>query len=291
MSLQHIYLESQVLSAETSDVFELEVSKDDLRHLRVLRVSVGEHVAVVDASLDYFECEFVDLSGELPCVRICGHLDSPRRPHVALVQGLAKGDKMEEVIRHATELGVSEFIPLVARRSVMKLDQKKLPKKMARWRSIAKSAAQQSGQPRVPAVSEPLGADRLPGFLSAFTCVLVCWEEAPSTLGMGDALKKALNEAQLAPQDASVAVVVGPEGGLTQEEVSAIVDGCPGGSLVSLGPSILRTETAGIVAPALALYELGAMGQVASSAYEFSSCPKEDAANTACSSGQMREGE
>lgn len=264
MSLQHIYLDDQLLSQESSDVFELMVSGDDLKHLRVLRVEPGEHVAVVDASSDYFECEFVDLSGELPLVRICGHLDAPLRPKVTLVQGLAKGDKMDEVIRHATELGVSAFMPLQAKRSVMKVDQKKLPKKLARWRAIAKSAAQQSGQPFVPEVLEPVSAPQAAKNLAGATCILVCWEEAPSVLGMGDALSDALSHAGVASCEAHVAVVVGPEGGLTEDEVSSFVDGCSGGRLVSLGPSILRTETAGIVAPALALYELGAMGQSAS---------------------------
>ncbi|MDO5335090.1 MAG: RsmE family RNA methyltransferase [Coriobacteriia bacterium] len=262
MSLQHIFLDDQVLSQETADQFELRVSADDLRHLKVLRVRIGEHVAVVDAASDYFECEFTQLDGDLPIVRICQRLDRKLRPQVLLVQGLAKGDKMDEVIRHATELGVSGFLPLKTERSVMKLDPKKAQRKLERWRSIARSAAQQSGQPQVPKVFEPMITKQAVEMLRSCTCVAVCWEEAPTSLGMGDALRAARERCGCAvASDARVAIVVGPEGGLSESEVSQFMDGCENGQLVSLGPSILRTETAGIVAPALALYELGAMGQ------------------------------
>ena len=93
------------------------------------------------------------------------------------------------------------------------------------------------------------------------TAVLVCWEEAPSAARLGEALRSALAATETrVPADARVAVVVGPEGGLAPDEVDALLACNPRASLVSLGPSILRTETAGVVAPALVLYELGGLG-------------------------------
>ena len=127
--------------------------------------------------------------------------------------------------------------------------------KAERWRAIAKSAAMQSGQPAVPEVREPAGLGETCALLETAAAVLVCWEEAPSASRLDVALDRALGGGPAA-QGARVVVVVGPEGGLTEREVEVLSACNPRAALVSLGPSILRTETAGIVAPALVLYEL-----------------------------------
>ena len=166
---------------------------------------------------------------------------------------------METVIRHATELGVSEFIPFAASRSIMKVDAKKAASKTERWQAIAKSAAMQSGQTHLAHVHQPMKLAQLKEALGAFDAVVVCWEEAPGTALLCDALRPAVLSAS-AGHLARIAVVVGPEGGLAQEEVDAILACNANANTVSLGSSILRTETAGIVAPALVLYEMGGMG-------------------------------
>lgn len=259
MSLPRFFLNNQVLADEDEERFTLRLDPDDAKHARVLRLAPGEHIAVIDGSRDYFECEIVSFDGDLPVVTIARHADAKRcRPTIMLMQGLAKGDKMETVIRHATELGVSAFVPVAFKRSVLKLDAKRAANKTARWRSIAKSAAMQSGQPFVPEVSEPIALSRCCEVLSQATTVLVCWEEAPATAGISEALSLC---ASGDPADARIAVVVGPEGGLDQQEVAQLLSCNPHAFMVTLGPSILRTETAGIVAPALVLYELGGMGR------------------------------
>ena len=260
MSLQHFFLRDQVLADEADGEFALALDADDLKHALVLRLAAGEHIAVIDADADYFECEVVECKKSGMRVRIAQHLDAPRRHvRVTLAQGLAKGTKMDEVIRHATELGVSAFIPLACERSVMKLDVKQAAKKIDRWRAIAKSAAMQSGQPEVPEVREPMKTAAFAKSLSEFDAVCVCWEEADATRHLADALARVSEEAR-AGKDVSVAIVVGPEGGLSEGEVDALLAAGDKASLVSLGSSILRTETAGVVAPALALYELGLLG-------------------------------
>lgn len=260
MSLQHFYLSDQVLAAEMGGEFPLRLSSEDIKHARVLRLAAGEHVAVVDAVQDYFECEIVDFTDEIPLVRIAQHLEgSKEAPLVLLVQGLAKGDKMETVVRHATELGVAGFVPVACERSIVKLDEKKARAKAERWRSIAKSAAMQSGQRAIPEVCDPMKLADACATLAQATALLVCWEEAPQTARLSDALARGLERNATPVEDARVAVVVGPEGGLTQQEVDALLACNPCASLVSLGPSILRTETAGIVAPALVQYELSRM--------------------------------
>ena len=255
MSLPRFFVENQVLAAETEAVFPLRLASDDAKHAKVLRLAPGEHVAVIDADSDYFECEIVDFSDALPLVSIARHAEADEAgPQVILLQGLAKGDKMETVIRHATEVGVAAFVPLSCKRSVVKLDGKKAAAKTERWRAIAKSAAMQSGQARIPKVSEAAS------MLAEATAVLVCWEEAPQSASLHEAVQGALLETLTPADDARIAVVVGPEGGLSEEEVRILLASNPRARLVTLGSSILRTETAGIVAPALTLYELGGMG-------------------------------
>lgn len=257
MSLPHFFLESQVISEETEEVFVLRLSDDDAKHARVLRIAPGEHIAVVDATSDYFECEVTEASRDGMFVKIASKLDSEERPSVVLVQGLAKGEKMDVVVRHATELGVAGIIPLECERSVVKLDQKKAAARTQRWRAIGKSAAMQSGQPHLVEISEPTSLKGACDVLSNASAVLVCWEEADLTRTLKSALDRALADCGCSDvRDARVAVVVGPEGGLTQREVDAFLECNSRASMVTLGPSILRTETAGIVAPALVLYEL-----------------------------------
>lgn len=262
MSLPHFYLEEQAVALEGATAFPLRLSPDDTKHARVLRLSPGEHVAVIDAAQDYFECEVVSFADAVPLVRVACRLDADGlRPSVMLVQGLAKGDKMETVVRHATELGVAAFVPLACERSVVKLDERKAAARTERWLAVARSAAMQSGQPAVPEVCPPVRLDEACALLSGATAVLVCWEEAPGTAHLDEALGAALADLLMPPEDARVAVVVGPEGGLAPAEVEALLACNPRASLVTLGPTILRTETAGVVAPALVLHELRRMAR------------------------------
>lgn len=258
MSLPHFFLPDQVLAAELDPEFFLRLAPDDAKHARVLRIGAGEHIAVVDAASDYFECEVVSAEAHDMKVRIAQHLDAPVRPDVILIQGLAKGEKMDMVVRHATELGVAGIMPLKCERSIVKLDARKAAARKARWETIAKSAAMQSGRATLPEVTDPLTPAELASRLSGATAVLVCWEEAPLTCKLQEAIGRALVQTATPALDARIAVVVGPEGGLSEEEVSVFLDANERASLVTLGPSILRTETAGIVAPALVLYELEA---------------------------------
>lgn len=262
MSLPHFYLESQVIADEGAAAFPLRLAADDAKHARVLRLAPGEHVAVVDAARDYFECEIVAFDDNLPVVRIAQRFeDEPDRPMVVLAQGLAKGDKMDTVIRHATELGVSAFAPFACERSIVKLDDRKAAARVQRWRSIAKSAAMQSGQRAMPEVTDVGALEDLCALFAHSTAVLVCWEEAPGTARIDEAIERALAQLRADAANARVGVVVGPEGGLTEREVDALLACNPRASLVSLGSSILRTETAGIVAPALVLHELNRLAR------------------------------
>lgn len=256
MSLPHFFLDDQVLSEESEPVFELRLSGDDLKHAQVLRLAPPEHIAVIDAASDYFECEVASCTKAGVSVRIAEHLEAHPRPRVVLAQGLAKGDKMDFIFRHATELGVEAFVPLLCSRSIVRLDARKTANRMQRWKTLVKSAAMQSGRSSLPEIAQPQTVREFAQTLSGASAVLICWEEAPLTCTLSDALDQALVRCGLDPLDARVVVVVGPEGGLAEEEVACLQRACERSRLITLGPGILRTETAGIVAPALVLYEL-----------------------------------
>ena len=256
MSLPHFFLEDQVLGKETQAEFALRLSADDAKHARVLRLNPGEHISVVDAEHDYFECEVVSFYKDELVVRIAQHLNAASRPQVVLAQGLAKGDKMDTIVRHATELGITGFVPLLCERSIVKLDEKKTKSRMKRWNTLAKSAAMQSGQPVIPEIIPPLTLDELLVRFSGATAFIVCWEEAEISQTLAQALHRALDLCGMPAKDARIVVVVGPEGGLSDSEVDMLLSRHKRSYAVSLGPTILRTETAGIVAPALVLYEL-----------------------------------
>lgn len=270
MSLHTFFLESQVLSAECSGSFELRLSPDDMHHLRVLRLCVGEHVAVVDAGSDYFECCIVALDGELPLVRICSHAKggaggSTRPFSISLFQGMPKGDKLETAIRQGTEIGVDGFYPFISERSISRPDPAKASRKLSRWEGIAKSAAMQSGRTSIPVVSAPLSVKEACLELASFDAVVLFWEECPASGAIADALSAAARDCggeclAGSGRPLRVAVVVGPEGGFSESEVESICAAVPNARLCTLGETILRTETAAVVGCALVAYQLGGLG-------------------------------
>ena len=285
MSLHHVCLESQVLAVQNAQEpeFVLDLSRDDLAHAKVLRLKRGEHICVVDASSDYFECEIISFEKNLR-VRIAQKLHAPSAlANVWLVQGLPKAAKFDDILRHGTEIGLSGFIPFQSERSVVKINKEKCGAKMLRWQAIVKSAAMQSGRVDLPEVASVCDLDSLCIKLQDFDVVVVCWEEcgcadfddsagfdnsvddgsSSSELKKGATMASALHvrlaEANLLASDAKVCVVVGPEGGFSASEIASISSANKNYELVSLGPTILRCETAALVASSLCLYELGAL--------------------------------
>lgn len=259
MALHHFFVDEQVLGDIDDPSFVLRLSADDLKHARVLRLEVGEHIAVIDAAQDYFECEVVSFTQRAleVCIAQQYSIDDDG-PIVGLIQGIAKGSKMDQIIRQTTELGIRGFIPFASERSQVKLDQTKSQIRVARWRQIAKSAAMQSGRAQIPDIAQPMSLEEVCSFIASASAVVICWEEARSG-SIREVLEKALAALYIEAVDARVVVVVGPEGGLSEEEVSSLLAANPRAGVASLGSYVLRTETAGVVASALVLHELGAL--------------------------------
>ncbi len=223
------------------------------RHLaRVLRLGPGDTVVASDgAGHDYT----VSLDAVRP--RATGVVvgvaaaagESPLA--VTLVQGLPKGDKLETIVRAATELGVARVAPALAARTVVRLAERQAAVRLARWQRIAREAAKQSGRRVVPDVVAPRPLEACLDEARDADLALCLWERDATPLAT------ALNAAA---RPRRVAVLVGPEGGLERAEVDAAR--ARGWRVVGLGARILRTETAGPALVAILQARWGDLGTV-----------------------------
>ena len=167
---------------------------------------------------------------------------------LTLVQALPKGDKMEQIVQKGTETGVSLFVPVRSERVVVEYTGQKAESRLDRWQRIAHEAAKQARRGRRPRIAAIASLAEAVRTRAREESTLVLWE------GASLPIKEVLREIARAGGERAVTLVVGPEGGFSEAEARAME--AAGGRLVSLGPRILRTETAGPVAAALALYEL-----------------------------------
>lgn len=256
MSLHQLFCTNEAIAREEGSPFLLGIDAQDRSHVKALRLEVGEHIAVVDASSDYFEVEITAFQGEEIWVRIAKHLDAPKDTvPVMLVQGLAKGDKMDTVLRAATELGIAGFYPTEMSRSVVKLDAKKKDKRGSRFAQIARSAALQSGRTTIPEIGRIRALAQVVEQFGPRDLVIVFWEEEDLANSVSAFFDTPATKSLLGALE-RIWIVIGPEGGMSAEEVKCIEGSQAAVVVRSLGPTILRTETAGVVACALVLNEL-----------------------------------
>jgi 16S rRNA (uracil1498-N3)-methyltransferase len=229
------------------------VSPADLHHLRdVLRLRAGDEVVLSDGGGQQAIARIEAVTARDVAFVLVRELPSAFAPHVVLVQGLSRGPRMDLVVEKATELGVTRIAPLVTARSVVKLEGPAMAGRVARWRKVAEAAAKQSRRPTLPRIDDIVDFGDVAGTFAGLDHVLVPWEETTGE-GVGEALTRLG-----ATSASSAGVVVGPEGGLEPSEVARLA--ALGAVPVTLGGTILRTETAGIVAVALVAYELGGLG-------------------------------
>lgn len=228
------------------------ISGEDYKHIHnVLRLKVKEHVYLCAEDDKEYECEIIDYDDEQKEVLLvivdvfsnCRELSS----EIVLFQGFPKGDKLELIIQKAVELGVSEIVPVMMKRCVVKLDEKKAEKKVERYNSIALSAAKQSKRGIIPRVSSVMDLKTACEYCKSFDTILVPYE-----LANGMELSK--SRIKEAAKTSKIAVFIGPEGGFDEKEIEQLE--AIGGKRVSLGHRILRTETAGLVVLSLLMFQL-----------------------------------
>ncbi|MBU8899082.1 16S rRNA (uracil(1498)-N(3))-methyltransferase [Corallococcus sp. M34] len=225
---------------------------DERRHylVHVLRLEAGDALEVFDGQGRACDARVVELTPEHVRLSLGAARVTPPRREVAVVQGLPKGDKLEWVLQKGTELGASAFWPVDTVRSVVKLEPKRAVERTGRWMKIVEEAARQCRRNDVPPVHAPRPLAEAVRALAPGTVVLVLDEEE-SAVPLGEAFRAA-------GPGTPVALVVGPEGGLAREEVSALW--ALGAKPVTLGARILRTETAALAALAVMMHLDGELG-------------------------------
>lgn len=205
--------------------------------LRVLRLGVGDDCVVFNGDGHDYDARIVAAGKRGGEVEVIGmrvvNSESPLR--IVLVQGVARGEKMDWIVQKATELGVAGFVPVSSDRSEVRLDGERAARRLAHWRSVVVAACEQSGRATVPDVAAPLPlAAALPHLPQAGLRLTLDPEAADSIATLPD------------PGGRPVVIAIGPEGGWSPRDRSVLADA--GFSGMRLGPRILRTETAGMAA-------------------------------------------
>lgn len=223
------------------------LEESDARHAcRVLRLAPGDQVELMDGARR-FRAEILPGAGDAVRCRLVEELPSTEAAlRITLFQGLPKAEKMEFIVQKLTELGAVAVVPVTMERCVARMTERDGEKKRERWQKIVREAAKQSGRTVLPTVETPARFEAMLERFKDFDAVLTPWEEAR---GYGP-----LQFSREHPQARNLALVVGPEGGITAAEVMRME--AAGARPLTLGRRILRTETAGMAASAalLALY-------------------------------------
>jgi 16S rRNA (uracil1498-N3)-methyltransferase len=229
---------------------------DLAHHLRdVLRCETGETVELVDEKQARYRTELTQVTKQEIIANILQKDEehAPSGPSLFLAQAVLKGDKMDWGIQKATELGVNTILPVVTERTIARPRAEREAHQIDRWRKIAKEASQQCGRSDIPMVGPVVSLDALLKNPPDVSLKLIPWEQEQKRL-----LKEVLEESNLGgpagQRPNSMIVLIGPEGGLTPSEVERARK--TGWISVSLGPRILRAETAGLAVLAILQYEL-----------------------------------
>jgi 16S rRNA (uracil1498-N3)-methyltransferase len=230
--------------ADTWDEATASLTGDQASHLlRVLRAQPGMEFDIV-AGDRVWHAVIAAISGDSVRFNLIAEVESEPALPITLLLSIFKFERMEWAIEKATELGVSRIIPIVARRSEKHLAQA-APKRSERWRKIAREAAKQSRRSDIPLLEDPIPLRTAAKREGDSVKLLLAEQERATTLhaALNDALKNAGNEIP------EIRLATGPEGGWTPEEEALFDD--EGWKPVSLGPRILRAETAAITALAV----------------------------------------
>lgn len=211
----------------------------------VLRMKVGDQLVLFNGSEDEYVAVITGITKKIVRIQIVTVVPAKTESSLdlSLAQGIARGEKMDWIVQKATELGVKKIYPLLTQHTTMRIQQERLEKRMAHWQAIAISACEQSGRTRVPSIHLPM---TLPEWLDQISAdrIYIFSPEAKEKLSPN------------LPVDCHrIALLIGPEGGLSQIEIKLAAD--RGGILLNLGPRILRTETASIAALSLLQFQFG----------------------------------
>ncbi|MCF6469562.1 16S rRNA (uracil(1498)-N(3))-methyltransferase [Nonomuraea sp. MG754425] len=237
-----------VFLAETEhlDGPELTLGGPEGRHAAsVRRLRAGERVDLTDGAGAVAECVVREALKDALRLDVLRRYDVERpTPRIVVVQGLPKGDRGELAVEMMTEAGVDVIVPWAAARSITQWKGDKVAKALGRWRSTAREAGKQARRFHLPEVADLASTRQVERLLAGAARALVLHEEAAEPLS-GVPL----------PAGGDIVLVVGPEGGVSEEELAAF--GAAGAAPTLLGPTVLRTSTAGVAAAAVLLSRTG----------------------------------
>ena len=204
--------------------------------IHVTRSKRGDRLRVVDGLGNVYFATLEEIQDNIAVLEIEEKTTSEADPqtHVAIMQGVIKGERMDYFVEKATEVGVSEVIPVITAKSY-----RPGPGKVERWRKVAISAMKQSGRAKLPHIHEPVEFEKIPGFLENYDTLLMLEPRAQKSLKNQELTNKIL-------------LLVGPESGFEEDEVNMAKSW--GFETVKLGKRILRAETAGVVALGITLH-------------------------------------
>lgn len=228
------------------------ITGDNARHIeKVMRMTAGEEIIVVFEGIAHI-CEIEEVGTEILAKPTGRTVPSPEMPvQITIACGLPKGDKLELIAQKGTELGMYACIPFAAERSIVKWDEKKGRKNQERLQKIAQEAAEQSHRTHIPSIKMPFSFKQLLAALPDYDVVFLADEEdakAEKRTRFADQLKKVYDN-----ESKSILCIFGPEGGISRQEAEALT--AAGAQIMSLGPRILRTETAPLYALSAISYE------------------------------------
>lgn len=229
------------------------ITGSDVNHIKnVLRMKLGESILLCDCQGKDYHCKIRHMEEQVIEAKVEEVTDTMTElpTKIYLFQGLPKKDKMELIVQKAVELGAVEIIPVMMKRTIVKLeDKKKEAKKIERWQTIANSAAKQSNRGVIPSVSEVITYKEALNRAKEMDLVLLPYENEEGMEGARNLIKEARGKK-------SIGIFIGPEGGYDESEIEQARE--LGMKPITLGQRILRTETAGLAILSILMFELEA---------------------------------
>ncbi len=230
----------------------LSVSGSDANHIKnVLRLKLGDNIILFDGSGNEYEAEIIHMEPGRVDVSVLRSTSSLTEStvRITVAQGFLKDKKMDDIVRHLTELGITGWLPVIAQRSVSRPDSRRLDARAERWKKIATEALKQCRRTCIPDIQPAVSFKEAVFMGKDYDLKFIFWENETLLWDCRTPVR----------HGATIFILLGPEGGFTQDEVETAA--ASGFVTASLGPRILRAETAAIAACTLVQYFFGDMGK------------------------------
>lgn len=235
MSRHRLYISQPISGNE-----ELTVEGERAHYLsRVLRLKPGSDVTLFDGSGSEYPSVVVAVKRQFVLLKTGQPVSRDTESHlpIRLIQGISRGERMDFVVQKATELGVQQISPVLTEYSVVKLKAERAQRRVQHWNKIAQSACEQSGRNKIPIIDEPIALHELLQQTEPAACKLLLQPSSPVSLQ------------HIGKAETAVDLLIGPEGGVSDAEIELATNS--GFTAVSLGPRVMRTETAALAAIAI----------------------------------------